>query len=75
MGIENIVDNIEIMKMEAADLGLQLNALKSEVICDVNSTSDSLLLSIPVAHIVVPSSATILDSPIGYTASISNALK
>ena len=62
--------DLEIVERLGSELGLYLNHQKSEVICTKLVAANPILSAIPGAQVVDPASATVLDSPIGDTASI-----
>ena len=72
--LEDVLHDLEVVKQEAAELGLHLNQRKSEVICVDQPTSDSILSSIPEASVIDPLDACLLGSPIGDCGSISNTI-
>lgn len=69
-GLQILLNDIEIMK-EAKSVGLILNPSKSEII---GSSHISLRASLPGAHVVAPSDATFLGSPVGDVNCISRAI-
>ena len=71
---EDVMHDLELVGRECAFLGLQLNELKSEVICYDSATKDSILPFIPGAQVTDPASASLLGSPIGDTSSLSDAI-
>ena len=71
---EDVMHDLELVGRECAFLGLQLNELKSEVICYGSATKDSILPSIPGAQVTDPASASLLGFPIGDTSSLSDAI-
>ena len=66
--------DLEVVNRKGADLGLQLNEQKSEVIGANAAAKDDVLSHIPGAMEIDPTSAILLGSPIGDTDSISGAI-
>lgn len=57
--------DLEIVKRADAEIGLQLNLGKSEVICACSATLNSIMSSLPGAKVVNPKEAVLLASSIG----------
>ena len=72
--VEDLRHDLEVVKQKGAEIGLQLNCQKSEIICINPDIKDSILPSLPGACEVDPSKATLLGSPIGDESSISDTL-
>ena len=62
------------MNREGAELGLQMNEQKSEVVGANSAAREAVLRYIPRAMEIDPASAVLLGSPIGDTDSISDAI-
>ena len=71
---EEILHDFKIFEQEAADLGLRLNQLKSEVISEAWATEKYVLSFIPGASVVASSDACLLGSPIGDIESVSSSI-
>ena len=73
---DDLRHDLEEVVRVGAEIGLELNEVKSEIICNScnRDTIDPLLLSIPGALVVEPQEATLLGSPIGEVSSISSTL-
>ena len=54
--------DLKLVNQEGAEIGLQLNKGKSEIICVAPDTSDSFLPSLPGAQVVDPTLATLMGS-------------
>ena len=72
---DDILSDLSVVKQRAADLGLELNQNKAEMICSNSSARASILAAFPGARVVEPSEATLLGSPIGDTACITSILE
>ena len=72
--LEDIAHDLEVIKKEACDIGLELNANKSEVISINESLLKSVQFILPGIREVDSAKATLLGSLIGDTASISDAI-
>ena len=72
---DGILSDLSVVKQRAADLGLELNQNKSEVICSNSSARVSILTVFPGTRVVEPSEATLLGSPIDDTACITSILE
>ena len=59
-----------LVEEKAAHLGLQLNRSKSELICDVASTCDSMLSVVSDLRSVGSSADTLLGTPVGIAADL-----
>ena len=73
--VEAILQDLQQLELEAAELGLQLNHGKSELICDEGSTRETVLQKVPGLRQVGCSQATLLGSPIGSEEAISDAIR
>jgi len=62
------------MMRDAVDSGLTLISAKCEIISHDRTTCGTLLVSLPGAHMVLPSSALVLGSPLGDSACTSAVL-
>ena len=60
----DIIQDLNTVKSIVEDIGLQLNMNKSELICKVSTTKNTLLDLFPEMHIVDAECATLLGSPI-----------
>ena len=69
-----IKHDLEIVR-SMEEIGLCLNCVKSEIICNNELIIDSVLLSLPGAQVIEPTSATLLGSPLGNEACVSVALE
>ena len=72
---DDIVQDLEVVKCEGADLGLSLNQVKSEVICEDKHTRAVVLSSLQGAKVVEPINASIQGYSIGNVSSISASLE
>ena len=73
--MEDLRHDLEEVERVGAEIGLQLNEGKTEIICLNRDTKESLLLSLLGALFVEPQEATLLGSPIGEVSAISSTLK
>ena len=73
--VEAILQDLQQLELEAAELGLQLNHGKSELICDEGSTRETVLQKVPGLRQVGCSQATLLGSPIGSEEAINDAIR
>ena len=73
--VETILRDLKQVEADAAELGLQLNHGKSELICDEGSTRDSMLLEFPGLCPINCSQATLLGIPIGSVECVSDTIK
>ena len=73
--MEDLRHDLEEVERVGAEIGLQLNEGKTEIICLNRDTKESLLLSLPGALVVDPQEATLLGSLIGEVSAISSTLK
>ena len=65
--LEDIAHDLELIKKEACDIGLELNTNKSEVISINESLLKSVQFILPGIREVDPAKATLRGSPIGDT--------
>ena len=72
--LEDIAHDLELIKKEACDIGLELNTNESEVISINESLLKSVQSILPGIREVDPAEATLCGSPIGDTTSISDAI-
>ena len=72
--LEDIAHDLELIKKEACDIGLELNTNESEVISINESLLKSVQSILPGIREVDPAEATLRGSPIGDTTSISDAI-
>ena len=72
--MEVVTRDLELVLREGAELGLQLNELKFEVVGTDPTAREKVLTSIPGAREINSSSAVLLGSPIGDVNSISDAI-
>ena len=71
--VESLKHDLEVVERLGAQIGLQLNSQKTEIVCCPDTDiKDCLLLSLPGAHVMDPTKATLLGSPIGDESSISD---
>ena len=70
---QDLLHDIQVMR-DAADLGLTLNPGKCEIISSDMTACGTLLVSLPGAHLVPPSQAQLLGSPIGDDTCVSTVL-
>ena len=71
--LEDLEHDVEVLVGGGAEIGLQLNTKKSEIVCP----NTDLLFSLPSllgSRVVDPTKATLLGSPIGSVLSISDTL-
>ena len=73
--VEAILQDLQQLELDAAELGLQLNHGKSELICDEGSTRETVLQKVPGLRQVGCSQVTLLGSPIGSEEAISDVIK
>ena len=72
--IEDPRHDLEEVERVGAEIGLQWNERKTEIIFCNHDTKESLFLSLPGALVVEPQEATLLGSPIGDVSAISCTL-
>ena len=70
---EEIVQDLKRIE-SAAEIGLELNNEKSEIITNDPVSRGTVLCSLPGARVVNPSDACLLGSPLGNIASVSDTL-
>ena len=70
---EDLIHDIHVMR-NAVELGLSLNTMKCETVCDDMTTSDTLLAELPGVQLVRTSQAQLLGSPIGNDECVTAAL-
>ena len=73
--VESVLRDLQQLEVVAAELGLQLNHQKSELICDDVPTKEAMLLEIPGLRSVHCSNATLLGTPIGSEECISDIIR
>ena len=73
--VETILRDLKQVDADAAELGLQLNHGKSELICDEGPTRDSMLFEFPGLCPINCSQATLLGTPIGSVECVSDTIK
>ena len=73
--VEDLKHDLEVVERLGAEIGLQLNSRKTEIICPNTDATASLRFSLPGAHVVDPMKATLLGSPIGDVSCISDTLR
>ena len=71
---EVVKEDLEAVRQEGLELGLELNEGKSEVICADPVVRDSVLEVFQGANVIDPTCASLLGSPIGDEASVSDAI-
>ena len=65
--VDVVMEDLDIIEWAADDLGLHLNHLKSEVICEEGTCATSAQSILPGAQWVDPASSTVLGSSVvGY---------
>ena len=72
--VDVALSDLHQIEKGAAELGLQLNRKKCEVICDDESTCNAMLSAVPGLQVVGCSQATFLGSPIGDSSSIDECI-
>ena len=72
--VDVALSDLHQIEKGAAELGLQLNRKKCEVICDDESTCNAMLSAVPGLQVVGCSQATLLGSPIGDSSSIDECI-
>ena len=70
---EEIVQDLQLIET-VAEIGLELNNEKSEIITNDPVSRGTVLCSLPGARVVDPSEACLLGSPLGDVASVSDTL-
>ena len=73
--MEDLKHDLEVVERLGAEIGLQLNSRKTEIICPNTDATASLRFSLPGSHVVDPMKATLLGSPIGDVSCISDTLR
>ncbi|MDA8003073.1 MAG: reverse transcriptase domain-containing protein, partial [Alphaproteobacteria bacterium] len=63
--LEDIIRDLQLVEKEAAELGLQLNRSKSELLCEGPTTRDQLLKVVPGLQVIGMDQVEILGSPVG----------
>ena len=63
-----------LVEEEAADLGLQFNCSKSELLCEDPSMRDQMLQAVPGLQVTDLGQAKILGSPVGSTKSVNDII-
>ena len=63
--VESVLQDFQLVEREAAELGLQLNCSKSELICCDSSSMDAILSEAPGLHITSCDQAMLLGAPLG----------
>ena len=71
---EVVKEDLEAVRQEGLELGLELNEGKSEVICADPVVRDSVLEVFQGAYVIDPTCASLLGSPIGDEASVFDAI-
>ena len=61
---EDLIHDVKVMR-DAAALGLSLNDMKCEIVCNDNLSCDTLLVALSDAQLVKVSQAQLLGSPVG----------
>ena len=72
---ESVLHDLQLVEREAAELGLQLNCSKSELICCDSSSRDAILSEAPGLLITSCDQAMLLGSPLGGLEGIGYAIK
>ena len=73
--VESVLRDLQQLEIVAAELGLQLNHQKSELICDDVPTKEAMLLEILGLRSVHCSNATLLGTPIGSEECINDIIR
>ena len=68
--LEDIIRDLQLVEKEAAELGLQLNRSKSELLCEDPTTRDQLLKVVPGLQVIGMDQVEILGSPVGSMTSV-----
>ena len=63
--LEDIIRDLQLVEKEAAELGLQLNRSKSELLCEDPTTRDQLLKVVPGLQVIGMDQVEVLGSPVG----------
>jgi len=72
--VDDLMHDLNVVEWEGAEIGLQLNGEKSEIVCAHPDTVNSILPSLQGAQVVEPSMASLLDI-IGDVLSMSDVLR
>ena len=62
--MEDVLQDLDLVEREGAELSLHLNPQKSEIICSDHVARGLLLCALPGARVTDPEKATLLGSPI-----------
>ena len=73
--LEDVLSDLLLVEKEAADLGLQLNRSKSELLCDDSTTRDQMLKTVPGLQLIGMDQAEILRVPVGSTKSVDDVIE
>ena len=73
--LEDIIRDLKLVEKEAAELGLQLNRSKSELLCEDQTTRDQLLKVVPGLQVIGMDQVEILGSPVGSMTSVDVVIK
>ena len=68
--LQDITRDLQLVEKEAAELGLQLNRSKSELLCEDPTTRDQLLKVVPGLQVIGMDQVEILGSPVGSMTSV-----
>ena len=73
--LQTVLHDLDLVKEKAAELGLELNLSKSELVCDDESTCEAFLSQAPGIRRVSCGKASLLGTPLGSVDSISGTIK
>ena len=73
--LEDVLSDLLLVEKEAADLGLQLNRSKSELLCEDSTTRDQMLKAVPGLRVIGMDQAEILGAPVGSTKSVDDIIE
>jgi len=73
--VDDLMHDLNVVEREGAEIGLQLNREKSEIVCAHPNTVNSILPSLQGAQVVEPAMASLLGSSIGDVSSVSDVLR
>ena len=73
--VDDLMHDLNVVEREGAEIGLQLNREKSEIVCAHPDTVNSILPSLQGAQVVEPAMASLLGSSIGDVSSVSDVLR
>ena len=73
--VEELSQDLDVVVRMSAEVGLELNNNKTEIICSDPTTVDSILSLLSASVVIDPSKASLLGPPIGDLSSVSVALE